>query len=208
MMSAPSILRFLYLLLFRGEPEAEHVIRRAAQFAFHLAEGTRAAVLPGENLPPDPGEERIAEKPDASENHDRRIDILEHAVLRLLSDEPGDTAARAHDLRDDQVRPRPSEQNAHVLEKARRDIRNDDMPEDPLLRGPQRFRGFDEGSFGAPRGRRSHRQHLEERADENDRDFRRIVDSENSHPLPANVNVKVTPYRRLTIRCSNATISV
>ena len=68
-------------------------------------------------------------EPDDADHDDRRIDIGEMLVARLLGDEPGNARRRADQFGDDQIGPGPAEQNALIAIEIGQYSRDDDSGE-------------------------------------------------------------------------------
>ncbi len=104
--------------------------------------------------------------------------LLVVAVLRLLVDEVGDAGADADQLGDDQVRPGPAEQHAHVGVDVGDDAGNDDARDQHAARRAQRLGGLEQRGIDAAGGVGDDQHLLEEGPDEDDRDLGRVLDAQ------------------------------
>ena len=135
--------------------------------------------LPGKESLSKPGQRHVRGQANDADHHDRRIDIVEIPVTRLLVDEEGDSRHRADHFRDDEVGPCPPEQNAHVGINVRDRSRNDDAPHQAQSARSERLRRLDERRIDLAHGIRYDQHLLEERSDHDDGNLRPVVDAEN-----------------------------
>ena len=118
-------------------------------------------------------------KADDADHDDGRIDVVEIPITRLLVDEEGDARHGADDFRDDEVGPRPAEQDAHVRIDVGDRGRDDDAPHQTPSARAERLRRLDQRGIDLAHGVRDDQHLLEKRPDEDDRDLRPVIDTEN-----------------------------
>ncbi len=133
---------------------------------------------PGEQLAAQRREHDVGDQADEADQDDRREHPLVVPVLRLLVDEVRDAGADADQLGDDQVRPRPAEQHAHVRVDLGDDAGNDDARDQHAPRRAQRLGRFEQGGIDPARRVGDDQNLLEEGADEDDRDLGRVLDAQ------------------------------
>ena len=81
---------------------------------------------------------------DDADHHDRGVDVGELLVARLLGDEPGDARAGADQLGDDEIGPRPAEQDALIAIEVGQDAGQHDAPQHLRVPRAQRQRRLDQ----------------------------------------------------------------
>ena len=88
-------------------------------------------------------ENSIGHEAHDADHDDRREHIVVNPVFCLLVDEIRNARTRADVFRDDQIRPRPTQQNAHVVVEIHADTGNDDAEQNLAAIGAEGLRSFD-----------------------------------------------------------------
>ena len=133
----------------------------------------------GEQVLADARERHVREQADEADDEDRREDVLVVPVAGLLVDEIHDARGGPHELRDDEIRPGPPEQDPHVGAQIDHDGRDDDLEEQLGAARAERLSGLEQRRVHLSRGVGDHEDLLKERPDEDDGNLGGVVDAEN-----------------------------
>ena len=130
-----------------------------------------ATTGPGEDDAVEPGEDLIGDETGDADEDDDGEDAIEVAEAALGFDELGEAAFDADEFGDDEPGPGPAEEDAEVVVEIGEDAGDDDAGEHLSGAGAEGLGGFEEGGIEEAGGLGDDEDHLEDCADENERDF-------------------------------------
>src|SRR6185503_254609 len=163
----------------REARENSRTLRDEPARAARQTDETRVAALPREEVAAEQTEQLIDAEPDETDDGDGGVHVVEVTVALLLVDEGRDAGFFTDELGDDEVGPRPADEDAHVAIERRERARDHDVPNETGARGAERLRGVEQRRIDRARGVGDDEHHLEEGADEDDGDFRLVREPEN-----------------------------
>src|SRR5580700_5013614 len=140
------------------------------------ARGQRA--LPRKDPAPDESQDVVDPEAKDADHGNGRIDVGKVLIARLLRDEPGNAGGRADQLRDDQVSPGPSQQDALITVQIRQDAGHHDAHEQLAAARTEREGGLEQRRIELACGVGNDEHLLEKRPDHDYGDLRTIVDAE------------------------------
>src|ERR1700722_12787029 len=144
-----------------------------------ISGGRGERALPRKDPATDESQNVVDPEAKDADHGDGRIDVRKVLIARLLRDEPGNARSRADQLRDDQVSPGPTEQDALIAVQIRQDAGDHDAHEQLAAARTEREGGLEQSRIELARGVGDDQHLLEKRADHDYRDLRSVVDAEN-----------------------------